>query len=140
MGTSRTVTNEQIAQVVHLREAHDVTFDAIGAAMGGWSRQRASDIYYYYRKKPLPSEYTIRTPVDDLPIAPGGHVPDRTPADHAVTRADAPPPSPSARRYLGSLADDILHRIQSQGLTAGLFGDPPKGRSALDKKLAGIHA
>jgi hypothetical protein len=29
---------------------------------------------------------------------------------------------------------EILRRIKAQGLTAGFFGDPPPGRSALDKK------
>jgi hypothetical protein len=29
---------------------------------------------------------------------------------------------------------DLLRRIKAQGLTAGFFGDPPPGRSALDKK------
>lgn len=32
---------------------------------------------------------------------------------------------------------EIRERIAERGLTGGMFGDPPPGRSMLDKKLAG---
>lgn len=35
-------------------------------------------------------------------------------------------------------AAEMLVRIGTQGITGGLLGDPPPGRSALDKKRAGI--
>jgi len=36
-------------------------------------------------------------------------------------------------------AAEMLHRVGEQGVTAGLLGDPPPGRSALDRKRAGIE-
>lgn len=41
-------------------------------------------------------------------------------------------------RYYHEADSDILSRIDRQGLTAGFLGDPPKGRSALDQKRAGM--
>lgn len=57
----------------------------------------------------------------------------------------APPTVPEPRQMsLSRLqgAAELLARIQhDRGLTAGLLGDPPAGRSALDKKRAGaVHA
>jgi hypothetical protein len=51
--------------------------------------------------------------------------------------AGAPGPYRPARHVSTSvlIADaDLRGRIATQGLTAGLFGDPPPGRSALDQK------
>lgn len=37
-------------------------------------------------------------------------------------------------RYFHSDDMDVLGRVERQGLTAGFLGDPPPGRSALDKR------
>jgi hypothetical protein len=37
-------------------------------------------------------------------------------------------------RYFHQVDMDLIARIERQGLTAGFLGDPPKGRSALDRK------
>lgn len=52
-----------------------------------------------------------------------------TPADAA--RLDAPVERP---RYFSDMDTDVMKRIHAQGLTAGYFGDPPPGRSALDQR------
>lgn len=40
-------------------------------------------------------------------------------------------------RYFHDADNDMRARIARQGLTAGLLGDPPPGRSALDQRGAG---
>lgn len=40
------------------------------------------------------------------------------------------------QRYFGNIDADLRTRIARQGLTAGVFGDPPPGRSALDQRQA----
>jgi hypothetical protein len=48
-------------------------------------------------------------------------------------------PAPDDRDRRGCYTpSDILARIERQGLTAGFLGDPPPGRSALDRKRAGL--
>lgn len=37
-------------------------------------------------------------------------------------------------RYFSDMDGDVMKRIRAQGLTAGYFGDPPPGRSALDQR------
>lgn len=52
----------------------------------------------------------------------------------------APPAEPDVRpmsTHRLKADAELLARIGAQGLTAGLLGDPPPGRSALDKRLAG---
>lgn len=73
-----------------------------------------------------------------LPVAP-------TPAPPApVAPAPAPPAPPRDSRStnLDGLRDwaDLLGRIAERGLTGGVFGDPPPGRSALDERLHGRQA
>lgn len=55
----------------------------------------------------------------------------------APTRAEAArlAAEPGKRpRYFHEADLDIISRIERQGLTAGFLGDPPAGRSALDRK------
>jgi hypothetical protein len=57
----------------------------------------------------------------------------------ASAPAGQPTQPPTARlMHTSALVTDaeLRSRIQSQGITAGLLGDPPAGRSALDQKRA----
>jgi len=62
----------------------------------------------------------------------------------AAVRKAATPPAVERRRmpsldHLRERAE--LHlRISGQGLTAGFFGDPPPGRSALDERVRAAAA
>ncbi len=42
--------------------------------------------------------------------------------------------SDQPQRYFSDIDADLRTRIARQGLTAGVFGDPPPGRSALDQR------
>lgn len=58
----------------------------------------------------------------------------------AAAPAGRPTQPPTARlMHTSALVTDaeLRSRIQSQGITAGLLGDPPPGRSALDQLRAG---
>lgn len=61
-----------------------------------------------------------------------------------VAVAPAPPARPREGRLgnLDALRDwaDLRSRIAERGLTGGVFGDPPPGRSALDERLQGRQA
>lgn len=57
----------------------------------------------------------------------------------ARAAAAAGQPVAAARpRYFAGDNVLLLARVAAQGVTAGLLGDPPAGRSALDKKRAGL--
>lgn len=49
----------------------------------------------------------------------------------------ASPSAPARRRYFSDNETSVMARIAAQGLTAGYFGDPPPGRSALDQRQVG---
>lgn len=55
----------------------------------------------------------------------------------AASPAD-PQVAPARPRYFAGDNVLLLARVAAQGVTAGLLGDPPPGRSALDKKRAGL--
>jgi hypothetical protein len=53
-------------------------------------------------------------------------------------RSPGPPPSPSVVATSRLVLDaELRNRIAERGITGGLLGDPPPGRSALDEKRAG---
>lgn len=63
------------------------------------------------------------------------------PASVTVRQAAGREPSCRVMRTALLMVDSEMRaRIEAQGLTAGWFGDPPKGRSALDDRLAGRAA
>ena len=66
----------------------------------------------------------------------------KAPAVRAACLPVPDPPRPPSPRVLSTSAllvdAEIRARIETRGLTAGLLGDPPAGRSALDRRLAGL--
>jgi hypothetical protein len=60
----------------------------------------------------------------------------------APQKRPAPAVAPERRPNLAALRDwtDLCARIAECGLTGGVLGDPPPGRSALDERLHGRQA
>lgn len=84
--------------------------------------KRACKQEYYRLQNPQTRPRVRRTNKVDCAIAP-------TAAEAAILAAPVKRP-----RYFHDADRFVTSRITSQGLTAGIFGDPPEGRSALDKR------
>lgn len=137
MPRGRGWTPIEIDRLIHLRDDRRLIWTVIARKLG---RNAGSDgigqccsAYNYHKAKRAREAAMVaagitlpapRTPCDNSPIAP-------TPAEVALL--DAPTRRP---RYFSS-DGGLMTRIAAQGLTAGYFGDPPPGRSALDQRQAG---
>lgn len=129
-------TPERLERLRHLREDLKLMWRNVGEALGTTGPKAATAYSVYVKHGHMGKRRsTASSWGDDSPIGGPGKVAHRVPSDEAVTPVDAKPPAPGAsRRYLASMQDDVLLRVQHQGITAGLLGDPPAGRSALDLK------
>lgn len=135
MPRGRSWTEIEVDRLIALRDDERLIWSVIARKLG---RSVGADggvgqccAAYNYHKAKRATEAAMRaagvmlpaprTPCDNSPIAP-------TPAE--VARLDAPAKRP--RYFSGD--GGVMARIAAQGLTAGYFGDPPPGRSALDQR------
>lgn len=80
------------------------------------------------RQTRLPSTIDRTGRAKDADLMPEPSRPRDIAADHRIAM--------STQKFV--VDTELRRRIETQGVTAGLFGDPPAGRSALDKRRAGI--
>ena len=141
MARGRAWTKSEIDRLIEMRECRRMTWAAIarklertGTGQNGIDACRVA--YGYHKGKRTreaamiaagmtpASRKRIRLPADDAPV-------DLPPSQAArLSKRDARP------RYFHDAGIDIRARIAEQGLTAGMFGDPKPGRSALDQREA----
>lgn len=140
MPRGRAWTRTEVDRLIHMREVKAMIWTAIARVLG-----RAGDpqggagtccAAYRYHKAKRAREAEL--------IAAGGTPLSRPrfrlPADE--DRCLELPPAAAAQlagpvarpRYFHGADSDLRARIARQGLTAGFLGDPPPGRSALDKR------
>jgi hypothetical protein len=133
-------TERELARLVGLREKHCMTWSAIAELFPGRTIGACTIAYHMIgvrrsrdaaRAAALalaPAPLKIRTAIAHRVLAP------------APARA-MPPASPHVVATSRLVADaELRDRIAGRGLTAGFFGDPAPGRSALDRKRAGEAA
>lgn len=138
MPRGRSWTEIEVNRLIALRDDEGLIWSAVARKLG---RRSGADggigqccaAYNYHKAKRAREAAMIaagitppspRAPCDNSSIAP-------TPAEVALL--DAPAKRP--RYFSGD--GDLMARIVAQGLTAGYFGDPPPGRSALDQRQGG---
>lgn len=136
MGRGTNWPEARIAELLRLRDVEKLRFHEIGKRLGTTAAS-AGTRYNYHSAKRRIVEATARVRAES---ADGASMP-----PVVVPRAPAPPPasvvaaqaSPEVvqrRRYFHDADNDMRARIARMGLTGGLFGDPPPGRSALDQR------
>lgn len=106
-------------------ERDDTGQNGVGAccaAYGYHKARRAREAAMVAAGITPPTRRRIRLPADDAPV--------NLPPSQAA-RLDEPVCRP---RYFHDADNDLRARIAEQGLTAGWFGDPKPGRSALDQR------
>lgn len=129
------------AHLLFLRDRERLGFDVIGARLG---RSGKGCMARYY------SRLFAQNGARHFPV---GHPkarknrPAAAPAPAPiVAQPQALPPAPAVaperRPRLDALRDwaELCARIAERGLTGGVLGDPPPGRSALDERLQGRQA
>lgn len=136
-------TEEQSDRHIQIIEDHaanrqTVRWDSYAAELGHSAkmcRDRASEVRRRWRAEKQSAERALL----------------RSDADNAVScRSKSPAVAPPIARPAADIdimratstarfrfAAEMASRIGAQGITAGLLGDPPPGRSALDKQRAG---
>ncbi len=130
--------------VLRLRDGEDLDWTTIAAAMPGRTAS-ACEQRYYGKLKGARDRAPRRTGPAPKPGAPGLW---RRPVVVNVPLAEKPvaPLAPVVEiRRMPSLDHlreraELQLRIDRQGLTAGFFGDPPPGRSALDERIRAAAA
>lgn len=112
-------SESEVALLIKLK-AEGKPWKFIAEALPRHSRSACEQRYYSRNGRPKPAERpAARTIVVQ-------QAKDTRTASRAV---------PTSRLVIDA---EIRARIELQGLTAGLLGDPPAGRSALDKRLGGV--
>lgn len=130
-------TKEEIDQLIHLREVKRLKWREISKIMGHPPANLTWAFYYYGGERPPPAVKKPRP----APKPKASRLKASKPVDRIVgapTRAEAARlAAPVVRpRYFHEADMDIIARIDRQGLTAGFLGDPPAGRSALDRRTS----
>lgn len=97
------------------------------------AKERLDEIRARANRKPGPKRRVIAP----MPVA--VRLPKSLPRPPARTTQCIDAPRSNSIASL-SFAAEMRARIGAQGITAGLMGDPPQGRSALDKKRAETSA
>ncbi|MEY9703736.1 hypothetical protein ACFLEY_21590 [Bradyrhizobium sp. YCK136] len=136
------------ADLLRLRDVERLDWPAIAAALPGRSGPACEQRYYGKLKGARDRSRRPRGPKPSVPavswrkrgVAAAGIVPEVA----AIVAPAAPVlPMPVVERKRMPLLDHLRERaelqlrIDRQGLTAAWFGDPPPGRSALDKRASG---
>ncbi|MBR1206978.1 MULTISPECIES: SANT/Myb-like DNA-binding domain-containing protein [unclassified Bradyrhizobium] len=141
-------TDLEDAKLLHARDVLRVPWDKIEQHMPG--RSRGGCVRRYYTDLQADNQATRRNwkakgrrvAVPPKPVVPG--------IVRALVEVFAPPIAPAPPKPvivldrggsapLGGLRDyaELLARIAERGLTGGVLGDPPPGRSALDQRRSG---
>ncbi|BCA04182.1 SANT/Myb-like DNA-binding domain-containing protein [Bradyrhizobium diazoefficiens] len=136
------------AELLRMRDVERLDWPEIAAALPGRSGPACEQRYYGKLKGARDRARRPRGPKPSVPavswrkrgVAAAGVVPEIA----AVVAPAAPAlPLPVVERKRMPLMDHLRERaelqlrIDRQGLTAAWFGDPPPGRSALDKRASG---
>ncbi|MET3991656.1 hypothetical protein ABID65_003296 [Bradyrhizobium sp. S3.9.2] len=138
-GRPKIWTGAEDDHLLFLRDREKLTFEAIAARFGR-SRGACKTRYYYdLQRRNGARHYTAADRAarrgDGYPVPPelGEGVPAlRLPSIGERIRM----PSLDALREQA----ELRLRIAERGLTGGVFGDPPPGRSALDQRANGLAA
>lgn len=128
------------AEILRLRDDEGLAFDEIVASLPGRTIDAIKLRYYSkLRSRSLVGQGILRKRGRRRrKIAPEVYVEPPAPPLQPVDNAGARPPSVRRVSTYVLVADaELRARIALQGLTAGIFGDPPPGRSALDEKKRG---
>lgn len=112
--SKRTWTDEKLKRLVLLRDGKRMKWKAIGAAFGVDGALCCTKYHLYKANLRIAERRKQLSAAPPPPIV-------FTPAD-------------PDKRYFQDADADLRLRIARQGLTAGVFGDPPAGRSALDQR------
>jgi hypothetical protein len=131
-------TKQQLAQLRMLREVQKLPYPQIAACFPGRNANGCSQAYLKMISREAGREIKRAVRAQEI----GTRRPLTGIAELARLTANAPPPAPAASRIATPIsrlvADaELRDRIAERGLTAGILGDPPPGRSALDLKRAG---
>jgi len=111
-------TDKDTRRLVYMREVERRPWAKIAACFPERSHQSCEVRYWYIHHRMLDAGERF--------------APDRT-AKPQQAAARSPTKSPTS--YHALITDrELRSRIETQGITAGLLGDPLPGRSALDKK------
>lgn len=131
---------EKVARLIHMRADLGMPWADIGAAMGEKPANCCTRYNYHQAKKRIADiRARVRAEVAEGSCRASATAPQQTaqsPAHFAVAPSVVPPEPSKRPRYFHHPDADIRGRIARQGITAGLFGDPPPGRSALDQREA----
>ena len=128
--SQRIWTDKRLELIARLRDVDGMRWDDIGERFGV-SASLACTRYHTYKSRLLVAEKRRQ-------LAESGRLP--PPLKPAVVERPSilPTINPEKRpRYFHNVDMDVIARIERQGLTAGFLGDPPPGRSALDKRGRG---
>jgi hypothetical protein len=125
----------EVARLILLRELHGLSWSEISEQIPGRSANSCSIAYYkrHTHRRQREAKHLVagieqmigmqRLAAASPPLAP---------------RSPGPPPSPTVVATARLVLDaELRNRIAERGITGGLLGDPPPGRSALDEKRAG---
>lgn len=116
-------TERELLQLFDMRERQRMIWADIAAALGRVSGNACHQAYAGHRKN-FPDEIVLaERPTFASHLRP-------LPVNLEKLLAE-PVKRP---RYFSDMDGDVMKRIRAQGLTAGYFGDPPPGRSALDQR------
>lgn len=137
-GKRRDWTPQMVDALFFLREVEELTWREIGIAFDD-EGPNCCTRYNYYSAKRRTAELRAgnRDEIADLALR-GQPVPVRAPKPEPVIvappMAAAQPVKARPARSFQATDNFVLARIERQGVTAGMFGDPLPGRSALDKR------
>lgn len=135
-------TPNMIDRLFELRDVQKLSWDEIGAQFNDKGANCCTRYNYYSTKRriaaarsrfkaPSGSDY-VAFPARAIASPPSP--PPAPPRRIAIAPALAPAEPVQRPRYFHDADADIRARIAAQGLTAGFFGDPAPGRSALDQR------
>jgi hypothetical protein len=137
----RAFSDADIDRLIEMRDVLKMRWRAIGVEFGDTASNCCWRYKYYTDKRrleglregePLPPRRTRTWSPPTTPNKPCTVMP--PPKAKPVVIAKVAVPNEHRPRYFHEADADIAARIDRQGITAGLLGDPPAGRSALDQK------
>lgn len=138
MPRGRKWTRGKIALMFHLRDVEKMSWKEIGERFG-IRPANCCTRYNYYNSKRRVAEIRARVRAEAAEAATRPPAPPPPPPKPVQSKPVAAPPKappePARRpRYFHDADTFVTGRIARQGITAGLLGDPPPGRSALDRR------
>lgn len=131
---ARRFTQRDLDRMFAIRDIEGLTWREIAEQLGRTAATCCWTYHHYHAKLRLAlAREHGAAPVAKPPAKRSGRPARRItrPFKARASRADAPLNRP---RYFHDADMDLRGRIDRQGITAGLCGDPPPGRSALDQR------